>query len=80
MSLLLVVPPLADSYGRKKIVLATLLVQLITMLAIINCSQTEVALAGMFVMGACMSGRVTVCYTYLQEFMTDSNKVIVTTV
>ena len=65
MSLLLIVPPLADRYGRKWVVMATLLVQIITMTVIINSSQTEVVLAGMFVMGSCMSGRVTVCYTYL---------------
>ncbi len=65
MSLLLIVPPLADRYGRKWVVMATLLVQIITMTVIINSNQTEFVLAGMFVMGACMSGRVTVCYTYL---------------
>jgi len=40
----------------------------------------EVVFAGMFVIGVCNVGRVTVCYTYLQEFMTESNKIILTSV
>jgi len=50
------------------------------MLVIINTNMKEIALAGMFFMGVCMVGRVTVCYTYVQEFMTESNKIILTTV
>lgn len=50
------------------------------MIVIINTSMKEVVFAGMFVIGVCNVGRVTVCYTYLQEFMTESNKIILTSV
>ena len=69
----LIVPRLADLYGRKWTFVVNTLVQLAALVTIIYSTSYTVVCCALFMIGACSSGRWTVSYVYLMEFLTEKN-------
>ena len=68
----IVVPRIADIYGRKLVFVGNMLLQLVGLTLIIYAKSFSCILAGLFINGVCSAGRWTVTYVYLAEFLTEA--------
>lgn len=67
-----IIPRLSDLYGRKKVYVINMLIQLVALLIMIFAKSYESMGSGLFLIGACSAGRWTVSYVYLMEFWTEA--------
>jgi len=68
-----IVPRLADIYGRKPTFIINYLVELLAVILMIYSRTFEIMAVALFLIGVCSAGRWTVTYIYLMEFWTDNN-------
>lgn len=73
MSTIWWVPSLSDAYGRRYPMLAAILGQLISYVAIYNTNSLNVAYACMILMGATFPGKHVVVYNYIMEICPSSH-------
>ena len=64
-----IVPVLADKYGRKWIVFSSLLAQLVFYTVMINSNTATMTIAMSCLNGFCVSGRCSIAFVYLCEFL-----------
>ena len=67
----LLIPRISDLYGRKRVFLVNMLVQLAAIILMIFCKSFALMSVALFVIGVCSSARWTVSYVYLMEFLTE---------
>jgi len=72
----LVVPPLSDQYGRKLIFLICISVTCLSYVWLMLTNNINVTISMMFLQGMITSGRLTVGYVYMQEFLTPKWRVV----
>ena len=65
---LLFVPPLADYFGRKIILIVSIILSLIGQFGLLIATSMAEAYAFNFILGLCFAGRVLVGLSYLLEF------------
>jgi len=63
----LFVARLGDLIGRKKVFVAALLLQVVTILILINSTNLHLSMAGLFLMGVSTAGRMSVGFFFLIE-------------
>ena len=68
-----IVPRLADLYGRKPLYLQNLVLQTVACLLLVVSKTPQITGLGLFLIGICCAGRWTVTYIYLTEFWTEKN-------
>lgn len=66
----LVVPPIADRYGRKNIVLICMAISIGCYIWTLLTKNVNVTISMMFFEGMVTAGRITVAYVYMQELLT----------
>lgn len=64
---------MADLYGRKWTFAINLLFQVFSLLTMIFAKSYMGLFGALFVLGLCSSGRWTVTYIYVNEFLTERN-------
>ena len=67
-----IIPRLSDLYGRKKVYVINMLIQLVALLVMIFAKSYKSMATGLFLIGVCSAGRWTVAYVYLMEFWTEA--------
>lgn len=72
----LIIPPLADRYGRRIFLLACHLVTIITTIALYQTKSANMAMFIIFVMGAMIPGRWSAGYVYFTEFVTKDKRLM----
>jgi MFS family permease len=73
----LVVPPPADRYGRRLIFLGCITLLLVSYAWLMFTHNINVTISMMYLQGFITSGRITVGYVYMQEFMTPKWRVVI---
>jgi len=71
----LVIPPLSDRYGRKYIFFISMVLGTIGYAWLMFTHNINVTISMMFMQGLITSGRITVGYVYMQEFLTPKWRV-----
>jgi len=69
----IVSPPMADQYGRKKIILLSYCTFLITVVAILFSRSIDLTIVLMFCAGCCLPGMLNVGYVYAYELLSFDN-------
>lgn len=73
----LVLPLLADLYGRKWIVFSSMVVMAVVMILMTFVSRSiDLTIALVFIAGMCTSGTISTGYCYTQEFFTPKYKIL----
>lgn len=70
------VPRLGDVYGRKNIIMISLVTNLTASILMLATSSLRVFYACMFINGASLSGRLSVGVVYMQELMPSKYRVL----
>ena len=65
----LIIPRIADIYGRKNTFTASLIVQAPAIITIMLSHNIQLTMIALFIMGACASGRVSVGFQYVFELV-----------
>ena len=79
VSTVLIFPTLSDRfYGRRPIILVVIGISIIAQAGLILTTNIYVAYTFMFILGACMPGRVFVALTNILEFVSEAYKYRVT--
>ena len=74
------IPRLSDRNGRKWFIIVNLIIQLLSLIAIVFSKNLVFLLAGMFVMGFTTTGKGTLNYLYGTEILTESKKSYIATI
>ena len=69
-----IVTPLADIYGRKVIVLWSMVIQLLAYIAIIYSTNIYAVITYYFIIGMCAGGRECVGTVYFNEFFPSKHQ------
>lgn len=72
----LIIPPLADRYGRKWFTRISIIIQVGTMFFLVASKSIGLSITVMFISGMATSGRQLVGYVYGSEFLTGKWKIL----
>jgi MFS transporter, OCT family, solute carrier family 22 (organic cation transporter), member 4/5 len=71
---------MADFYGRKKVFIASMLIQTVAFTGLYFSHDIDVTTASVFLIGVASAGRTAIGFLYIMELLPTRNQVIVATI